>query len=56
MSANEICCSWQSGLSNETTGNVNVLPAMIDIRNGLKKCKILYDDNVNNIIMAITIF
>ena len=31
MSANEIDCSWQSGLSNETTGNVNVLSATIDI-------------------------
>ena len=37
--------------------NVNVfLSEMIDIRNGFKRCHILYDDEVNSFIMDITVF
>ena len=38
------------------THNVNVLSEMIDIRNGLIRCQILYKDDVNSIITDITVF
>ena len=37
MSANEVGRAWQSGLLNTTVANVNVLSAMIYIRNGFKR-------------------
>ena len=52
----DIGCVWQAGLSNVTTSNVNVLSEMLDIRNGFKTCNILDDDDVNCIIMDITVF
>ena len=45
-----------AGLYNVTTSYVNVLSEMLDIRNGFKTCNILDDDDVNCIIMDITIF
>ena len=56
MSASDIDHAWQSKLSNPTMGNVNVLPEMIQIRNGFKGCQIFYNDDVNSIIMDITVF
>ena len=35
---------------------MNGLSEMIDIRNGFKRYEILYDDDVNSIIMDITVF
>ena len=55
MSVNDIGSAWQPGLSNATMTNVNVLSKMIDIRKGFKRCKILYDDDINTNIMNITI-
>ena len=56
MSENDTGRAWQSNLSNATMANVNVLPEMIDIRNGFKRCQILYDDDVNSIITDNTVF
>ena len=56
VSVHDIGRVWQAGLSNITTSNVNVLSEMLDIRNGFKTCNILDDDDVNCIIMDITVF
>ena len=48
--------AWQAGLSNGTIANMNVLSEMKDIRNIFKRCKIVYDDDVNSIIMNIIVF
>ena len=45
-----------AGLSNVTTSYVNVLSEMLDIRNVFKTCNISDDDDVNCIIMDITVF
>jgi len=47
---------WHVGLSNATMANVNVLSEMINIKNGIKICKILYDHDINSIIMNVTTF
>ena len=47
---------WQSDLSHTTMANVNVLSEIIDIRNGFTTCKILYNDDINSIVMDINVF
>ena len=54
--ANEIGHACQSNLSNATMVNVNVLSVMIDISNEFKRCQILYNDDVNSVILNITVF
>ena len=44
---------WQSGLSNVTISNVNVLSEMLDIINSFKTCNSLDDADVNCIITDI---
>ena len=56
MSVNDTGRVWQSNLSNTITTNVSVLSEMIDIRNGFKRCQILYDKDVNSIITDISVF
>ncbi len=43
-------------LTNETMADVNALTEMVDIRNAIKRCQVLYDDDVNSIITDINVF
>ena len=45
--------AWQVGSSNATIATV--LSERIDIIRGLKRCEVLYDDDINIIITNITI-
>ena len=45
VSAYNIVRAWQASFSNAPMTNINALSEMIDIINGLKICKIVYDDN-----------
>ena len=56
MSPNDIGRAWQTNLSNKTMDDVNALSEMVDIRNAFKRCQILYDGDVNNIITDISGF
>ena len=47
---NVICVDWYANLSFEEKANANVLKDMIDIRDGFKKCDILNNSDIQDII------